>query len=767
MMKYKIITFILLFGFIFGGHVSAFARTSAESDIRESYAFIDIGENEATVTFADLGFRETSLISPYDATRLFFSIPPNWQLTPGGTVQLDYDVSLTGADAALIGTEQNPYGGALTVSFNDQVIGTISLRDLGAQSMQFEIPANALTSVRQDGRHQLTVALGGQFSCLYDIRAVVIIRPTSSMNLFFEVSSPELNLSRLPAPFYLRNSLVPDSTLVVVPNEPDVMELKAAMNVMAGFGSIVGSDADFGLVAAGEVSEDMLADHNLIFVGRPEQFDFLSEISFPLGMQDNTFVNLPPESETDGVVQMAISPWNESKVAMFVGGNNTEAVLKAAQAVSSGKILVYEDPTLAYVANVQLLADSLPAVQDFTLESLGYESETLTGIGVESVQYSFNASKEQLRSPDAYIDLMYYHSGLLDYGTSSFTVELNNQVISSVAFNDESEQLTTLQIKLPPGILRFGENRLSISARLLATTSCDSTGFSNPWLTISNQTSIHLPATVGADTDMPAQLDLKFYPNLFTTQSDLGDVAFVLSRDHPGMWRIAGRIAYNLGRAANPLISNIDAVYADDIPQPVLAENSLILVGRSSTIPLLSEINNQLPAPFDLASDTASESNMQIVYRVPAGMSVGYLELLNSPYSQERPILVLAGNTDEGVELAGNALLQPELSAQLTGVFAVTNGSQVATGNASSTFSVVGTLVPPDQAVVATPVPAASMPPAMAEAPSWLVPLLIGSGIIVMLIIALVMINAVARRRADSTAPITPRSNGNGNGHSP
>jgi hypothetical protein len=224
-------------------------------------------------------------------------------------------------------------------------------------------------------------------------------------------------------------------------------------------------------------------------------------------------------------------------------------------------------------------------------------------------------------------------------------------------------------------------------------------------------------------------------------------------------------MAYDLGGAANPLIANIEGVFADDIPQPVLGGNSLIVIGRSSTIPLISEINNQLPAPFDLATDTASESNMQIVYRVPAGMSVGYLELLPSPYNQERPILVLAGNSDDGVQLAGNALLVPELSTQLTGVFAVTNGTQVATGSASSPFSVVGTLVPPDQAIVNTPVPVSSAPPPAAAAPNWLIPILIASGIAILLIIGLVIVSAFVRRRAERATPFHPKSNGNGDGH--
>jgi len=298
---------------------------------------------------------------------------------------------------------------------------------------------------------------------------------------------------------------------------------------------------------------------------------------------------------------------------------------------------------------------------------------------------------------------------------------------------------------------------------MLTTTSCDTTGFSNPWLTVSDQTQMHLPAAGAASSDSTSLLDLKSYPNLFVTQSDLGDVAFVLSKSNPSAWKIAGQMAYNLGRTANPLISNLQAVYADDVPQEVRNESSLIVIGKSSTVPLLSEINNQLPAPFDLESDTASERGMQVVYRIPSGMSVGYLELLSSPFNAEKPILVLAGNNDDGVVLASNALLQNELSSQLTGVFAVTNGTQVATGSASSPFSAVGTLVPPAAAVVTTPVPVVSAATPALQPPGWLIPLLVASGIAILLIIGLVMVSAFARRRAMTAGAFAPTNKANGN----
>jgi hypothetical protein len=765
-MKTRLIAILILLGLLFRNPIQVSARTVGESGLPEKDAFIDVGENEAIVTFGELGFQETSLVSPFDSTRVLFSIPANWRLVPNGEVTLEYEITLTGADVGLVGTKLNPYGGSLVVTFNDELVSTIALNDLGPHTLQLTLPPTSLDAVRQDGRHQLTISLSAQFSCLYNIRALVVIKSTSAFKLPFEVSTPVLDLSRLPAPFHLRDALLPDKTLVVVPDDPDPKELQAALDVMSGFGSLVGATFDFTIAPARELTEAALAENNLIFVGRPEQFDLLGSISFPLAVENKKFANLPVESETDGVLEMAISPWNESKTALFVGGNSPEAVLKAAQAISSGRILIYENPALAYVADVRLLSRTLPVVEDFTLQSLGYKTETISGIGLNSVQYVFNVSKEQLNSKDGTIDLIYYHSGLLDYGLSSFSVELNNQLIASAAFSKESEQLTTLNIKIPPGILRFGENRLTISARLFAITSCDTSGFSNPWLTISEQSSLHLPATTDPGTASPWLLDLKFYPDLFMTHSDLGDVAFVLPKASPSTWKIAGQVAYQLGRSANPLISNLEVVYADEVPQPVLTEKSLIVIGRSSTVPFLSQINDQLPAPFDFKNDTASESDMQVVYRIPSGMSVGYLQLLSSPFNIEKPILVLAGNSDDGLAMAGNALLQNELRNQLTGVFAVTNGTQIATANASSAFSALGTLVPAGQAVVTTPLPASSSAPATLDTPGWLLPILIVSGLAVLIIIGLVAVSAFARKREMATPLFNPSNRPNGNSHS-
>ena len=119
-MKNKFIAILILLGLVIGHVIDARAWTGHEAEITERNTLIQVGENEAIVTFGEMGFQEASLVSPFDSTRVLFSIPPNWRLVPTAEIQLEYEVTLTGADLGLIGTEQNPYGGSLVVTFNDK-----------------------------------------------------------------------------------------------------------------------------------------------------------------------------------------------------------------------------------------------------------------------------------------------------------------------------------------------------------------------------------------------------------------------------------------------------------------------------------------------------------------------------------------------------------------------------------------------------------------------------------------------------------------------
>lgn len=733
-MKKMLNIFIMLVVVLSGLPSPAFARSTDVPAAMGDF-LVDVAESPAAVTFASLGYKDVNLVSPYDSTRFYFSLPQNWQLTEGGVIDLSFDVVVTGSGAT---DTTNLYGGQLIVVFNGQTIGTIQLDHIGSQSVQLPIPTTALKSTREDGRNQLTVSLNAQFSCTYDTRTLVTIKALSTFNLAFNVSTPELNLAKLPAPFFMRGSLLPDRTLVVLPDNPSVGELQSALDIMSGFGSMVGSEFNILMTSIGQLTNDDVTSSNLIFVGKPAGLAKISDVEFRIRIVNGQFVSLPQESENDGVIQMAHSPWNSSKVVMLVSGNTDDAVLKAGQAVSSGPVFIYNDPALAYVSTVQLTTDTLPLIEDFTLANLGYSDETISGIGLNSADYDFKVSREQLGTQDGTINLVYYHSGLLDYANSSFSVEINGQAVASNALSKDSEQITNLEIKIPPGSLRFGVNRLTVSTRMVADLSCDTTGFSDPWFIVSDQTALHIPASTTVIKTL-SLLDLKYYPGLFTTHSELGDLAFVLPKSSPQSWTLAGKIAYNLGSNSNPAISNLKVAYADNVPQDIKTSNSLLFIGQANALPLLSEVNDKLPAPFDFTTNTASEKQMQVVYRIPSGVSVGYLELAPSPYNAEKAILVVAGNTPDGLNMAGDTLVKPILRGKLGGLFAISNGSQVAISQADSLFSIVGSIVPGAVQVVATPLPSPATKTTVMTRPGWLLPLLVISGLIVLVILGLVV----------------------------
>ncbi|MEW6403159.1 MAG: cellulose biosynthesis cyclic di-GMP-binding regulatory protein BcsB [Chloroflexota bacterium] len=731
--------------------VSAAADAPEKSNLGSTQAYIQIGDNQAVVTFEELGYQQTDLISPFDSTRVFFSIPANWRLAAGGQVELNFDTLLSGADVDQVG--ESDYGGALTVRFNGKRIGTIRLGASGNTVVRLDLPADALASRRRDGRHELEVILNAQFSCNYDIRTVVSIRTASLFDLPFAISSPALDLAALPQPFYLRDSLLPDRTLIVIPDNPATGEMKAAFDVIAGFGSMVGVGFDFDLLPVSNLTEELLTSTNLIFVGQPGQFPMLADIKFPTAVQGNQFVNLASESAEDGIIQLALSPWNASKVVLLVSGTTEAAVVKAAQAVSSGRIFIFDKPDVSYVKSVSSFSSAIPVVEDFTVKDLGYTTQTMSSIGSNSIDFTFHVSKEQVNTEDAYLDLAFFHSGLLDFAGSSLSVSLNDQLMASAVLSEATQQMAVERMLIPPGMLRYGTNRMSISAKLLPAFGCDVTGASAPWLTVSDTTSLHIPVAPASTSSASLLLDLRFYPEMLITQSDLGDVAFVLPRANPATWQIAADLAYDLGRLANPSISNLGVVFADEPASEIHGQSSLIVVGRASTLPILTEFNDILPAPFDLASDTAEETNMQIVYRIPPGVSVGYLELMASPYNSQKVVLVVSGNDDPGLAKSGAALLVGELRGQLAGLFAVTNGTQVATRSSNSIYSVIGTVVPGVAATVATPISSGQSPQAVNYArPVWLMPLIAASVVGIILLMIFVSISAISRNRARPAA---------------
>jgi hypothetical protein len=698
------------------------------------------------IPFQWLGQGEQSLYGPFDSATYSFSLPAHWQLSEGAQVELDLFHSISGFETPLYRPMTYPVFGTVDVYFNDKLVATISLDWSGERTVNVPIPAQALTPTTPDGRHRLLLVLNAGFECEpigelgAKMHTTVAVRATSRFFAPHTLVAPITDLRLLPWPIF-QQSFLPDAAVVVVPNQPTAKELQAALAVAAGFGQTTNGRLSLSLVPAGQLSREMRDTSHLIFIGKSGTFPMLGEVGLPV-------VAAAPG---DGAIQMANSPWNVAKVILFINGQSDEAVVKAAQAISTGSILVAGQSNLALVTQVlpQPASDE-PVPADRTLTQLGYSTVQMSGVGMTTTRYRFDVPAGQTASGDAYLDLIFSHSGFMDYGESGLSIRLNDQSVGSVDFDEQSSTLKKARISLPNSAIRQGKNVLTIDAFLFPLAICTSYNMGGLWVAIQPDSTLHVPLAA-AQPQMVSWFDLGKYPEPFTLNPILlGDTAFVLSPDDPISWSVAAQIAFDLGRAANKLLADLVVVFGDAVPEDVRQARHLLVVGRPSQLPLIGELNDVLPAPFAAGADTAMPQNdLQIDYQLPPGSSVGYIQLLPAPWSHTREILAVLGNTDEGLQWAGTALIGPKLRGRLVGNFAIIRGDQVVS-------SYLSRAIPTAQAVL-TPVPGATLAEAMptpimptgeiiASRPTWIVPVLIAATALMGVVILGVTIAALLRQ---------------------
>jgi len=671
-------------------------------------------------SFEQLGYSEKLLIGPFDATTLFFSLPANMKLTSGSSVFLKYALAWSGGSET---TSIEGVGGTLLVYFNDELIDTIILNSDSPLEKEIIIPDEALKIVEPDGRNRLRLYLNADVNCRYDnVHTTLLVSKNSQFNLEYEEVAPVADLSALPHPIYQPDSIVPNSALVVIPDMPEAFELQAALTAMAGLGSITNGDLLVSMVTAGQLNEEMVASKHLIFVGLAKNFPSLQVANLPIPLSGSGLA-LEQGHDEDGVVQIGTSPWSQSNVVLFVGGNSKEAVIKASQAFSTGKIVAVEKPDVSLISTVNPSTQDSVISEDMTFKDLGYESQTMGLFGETYLSYTFYTSPEQAASEGAYIDLVVSHSDLINYEGTGLSVRLNDEVVGGLQLSKETP--ATLQIKLTPGVIRRGINRLEIISDIIPFFTCYSTDLSSTWVTISETSKIHLPIS-DQKLSIGDNVNLREFPYMFLGHRNLSDLAFVLAPNDPVSWDYAARVAYYIGAKGSVPLVNLYATYADNIPDEILQKYNLITFGQASKLPFVSKINDLLPAPFKAGSDEAVQPSMQVNYSLLPDSSVGYLQLLPSPWNSDRVILAVLGNNLDGIPMAGTTLMQDDLVARLAGNFAVLYADQVVTTDTRlgvGNESIVGQL---PVAVTVTSVPTLTAAPVtevkIESRPSWILP---------------------------------------------
>ena len=630
-------------------------------------------------------------------------------------------------------------GGTLLVYFNDKLIDTIILSKDSPLEKEIPIPDDALNKVDENGRYSLRFFLNADVNCDFnDIRTTIIISKNSQLNLQYEQIPALADLSLFPRPIYQPDSILPNSALVVIPDNPEAFELQAALAAMAGLGSITEGKLNVNLIVNGTLTPELVAANHLIFVGLASKFPALQAVNFPIAISGNG-LSLGADQNSDGIVEIAQSPWSQAAAVVFVGGNSSDAVIKAGQAFSTGKMVAIEKPDVSLIATVNPF-ESVTIPEDQTFKDLGYEDQTMGLYGEAYTAYTFYASPDQAFSEGAYVDMVMSHSDLLDFDQTGITVLLNDEVVGGLQLSQESP--ATERIKLVPGVLRRGVNRLEVISEIVPHITCYSSDLLSTWVTISETSVVHLPISENK-LSLGKNVSLHEFPYMFLGSRDLGDLAIVLAPNDPVSWSNAAQVAFYIGAKGSSSLVNLHALYADNVPEDALKNYNLLVFGRASTLPFLSKINNALPAPFKSGNDEAVEPSMLVNYSLLPDTSVGYLQLLPSPWNLDNTILAVLGNTTDGIPMAGTTLTKDDLIARLSGNFAVLYGNQVVSTDTRLGVGKESIISQLPVAVTATPGQTESTPQVsggkLVSRPLWIIPVfgIITASILILLIVML------------------------------
>lgn len=709
-----------------------------------------VGVSEEIIGFQTLGMNDISMFSPYDSNELRFSLPEYWQLQEASELVLDFSLFISGTDARSEETSVT-YGGVLSVEFNGTLIQSIMIDTTLPNRIRIPLPLDSLVSQRSDGRHVLSISLLSEISCSQDVDVSLVIKDSSFFVFSYKETALPLDLSLLPRPFYLRDAYLQIPTVIVVPDLPSQTEAKSMLTVAAGLGSATGSAFEFDVVTVSGLTKAQQTDRNLIFVGLPDAFLFAGSLDLPAPLNSDEFEVSWAEPD-DGILQIVESPWNPNRVVLFISGNSETALLKAAHAFSTSDIMVMDAAkNLAIIKDVSLFEKILDSPVQLTFEDLGYDTFTRNKFGESALTYDFYVSQAQVDSTEAFIDLHYNYSSVLDDQLSSILVTINDFPIATLHMDSEVLGDVTSRISIPRNVLRVGRNQIEVRLTLVPAQECSALMLSNIWGTIYNDSEIYLPLSVNLDT-ADNYLNLRLYPEMLLENSSLNGISFVMPDNSPSAWNAASKIAFYFGHKAYSPIVNLDLNFGTESDETLLNSDYLVFVGRASELPILVELNPYLPAYFEPGSDIPKERSLLVSYRSRPDADIGYVELSHSPWADGQIVLGVFGTTDVGLLWAIDSLTNDARVNELNGDFAVVTETQIQTTNTlllPSEESYENNLTEDDDDEFVPVVDPAPSTPTQVDEFSWVLPLLIVTVVVLFGFLLLLYYLSIFRRRKE------------------
>ncbi len=548
---------------------------------------------------------------------LFFYINENWE--PDGSSYVDLHFS-----HSPVSTEHKS---TLTVYVNDRPINSFELvnEKMMNRTVRVAIPKDVIAK----GFNTLMVRLYKRISdrpCedLYNPGNWFRLNKDTMIHIEYREMLDNTNLSDYPYPYFKIGRENPVDSIIVLPDNYSSRHLTAAAYLAAGFGKYEPYKNLQIKVETEQGIKKYLEHSNLIFIGNTEEFENID--------------SLPPivEEKEAGILEEFISPWNSSKKLLRIAGEGT-SIKEAAKALFYSNLVNQMKRKRQVMRDIEGLFDEMNSLGDkITLADLGYNDIIVKGVyqQVASFRYSLPAGMKLKEGAGITLDLRY--SQALDFIQSSVTVMVNDIPIGSKKLTPEGAEGERVSFKFTPELIEEEDFSIRVLFFLdLRNIDCNQRYENQAWAVIGNSSFLYLPHEDGD------RKTLKNYHSIFSNNGRLVDTVVVIP-DNPRVEDI--EMALNLfaymGHYLKSL-GDVELVKAEDFTVDRKNKN-VILIGIPQDNSYIKSINQYLWVKFD-ESYTRLVPNENFPFLEELGRECGIVQLINSPWSQGKKVMVVTG----------------------------------------------------------------------------------------------------------------------------
>ncbi|MFL8711832.1 cellulose biosynthesis cyclic di-GMP-binding regulatory protein BcsB [Clostridioides sp. GD02377] len=483
----------------------------------------------------------------------------------------------------------------------------------------------------------------------------MVIHKESYTSIRYTQKNMGNSISEYPYPYSEVEDKLNLDTTMVVPDNMTRGESTAVFNLASEFGKTTKND---NLKLNVKLYSEMKnwSEDNIIYVGKPE--NTAEEILNILSTKEQTLLS------SNCIIKQVDSPYNKNKKMMVIIGSNEEDLIKASNLLVENKLsnqVLSSSVIVNKNTNIKINEQQELNLSHLTLKDLGYSDFLLEGAFNQQALFDVKIPKGKILDDGSKIVLNLRYSDNLDFEKSLVTVSINDVVVGSKKLDRSHSNNDKLELKIPKDIDNKDYYQVKLVFNLsIKNQNCTTRESNNPWAYVLNSSYLEL------STKDKESLSFESYPYPFVKDDKFNDLTVIMP-DYSGSQAMTwmSRLGVNLGASINSYKGNINVIRGKEFNDKY-KDTNIIVFGVPLNNSIIQMLNDNLNIKFNKSYSTFL-SNDKISFIDGYGKDISAIQLIKSPYNNQKNILVISSINEKNLYLGMDYLLNKSKVNDLKG----------------------------------------------------------------------------------------------------